>query len=100
MFRPERIDAGFDRELQRRSTTSVACIEGRAPRDQFLYDPRPCAPGGNMEGRAVGGNAEIAVALAIECAGIDAAVQEIPHALRVAIPRELCEQSSTFLNQL
>jgi len=47
-----------------------------------------------MERRAVGGNAEMAVTLAIERAGTDAAVEKMPHAFRVAIPRELYERSA------
>ena len=53
-----------------------------------------------MERGAVGGNAEIAIALAIEHAGTDSAVKEVPHAVGVAVTGELGEQCSTLLNEL
>lgn len=53
-----------------------------------------------MERRAVRGNAEVAVALAVERAGTYSAIKEMPHAISIAVTRELGEQSSTLLNEL
>ena len=73
---PVGVDGGFDGELEGGAAFGVENVDGGSAGDEEFYGFGPGSPGGYVEGGAVIGDVEVAVA-EVEGVGWDAEVKEV-----------------------